>query len=142
MTEPGSASSDPIPTEERSKAWAVRLLGRGAKVVEQVAGQEQVLIGQQGLSEFGHSGQSSHSPLWGPRPEALTTTMVASAVIATVSAILRPLSVAMITVAKISMARNRTIRLFPRRPEPEAITPPRSYQFARRKPIRGRARRD
>lgn len=65
MTEPGSASSGRIPAEERWNAWAGRLLGRGAKVVEQAAGQEQLLIGQQGLSEFGHSGQSSHASLWG-----------------------------------------------------------------------------
>lgn len=142
MTEPGSASSARIPAEERSKAWAGRLLGRGAKVVEQAAGQEQALIGQQGLSEFGHSGQSSHSPLWGRRSEVPTAAMVASAVIATVPAILRPLSVVKIAVAKINRARNRSIRLFPRRPEPEAITQPRSYQLARWKPIRGKARRD
>lgn len=68
--------------------------------------------------------------------------MVASAVIATVPAILRPFSVVKIAVAKISMARNRSIRLFPRRPEPQVTTRPRSHQLARLKPKRGKARRD
>jgi len=63
MTEPGSASSDDIPAEECSKALAGRLFGRGAKVVEQAAGQKHALIAQQGLSDFGHSGQSSHATL-------------------------------------------------------------------------------
>ena len=68
--------------------------------------------------------------------------MDASAVITAASAMLRPFSVAKIAVAKMSIARNRSIRLFPRRPEPLDTTRPCSYQLARWKPIPGEARRD
>jgi hypothetical protein len=50
--------------------------------------------------------------------------MDASAVITAASAMLRPFSVAKIAVAKMSIARNRSIRLFPRRPEPLDTTRP------------------